>query len=267
MTSSRTALPWAFFVLVLLLTAPFWWIGAGGRRLPFATFLPLSALMTFIPMIAALVLIFRARGMSGAGELLGRSLDFGRIKKIRWVLAALLLMPVAFFLQYGVLRLSGAALPDPQFFPIAEVLVYFLMFFIGAVGEELGWQGYAFGGLRERWNALATGLIIGVIWALWHVIPFVELGRSGDWIVWHCLGMVAMRVIIVWLLVNAGQSVFVAVLFHTMSNMPYGVLSNYGSYYYPFVTVAILTILVTVIVAFWGRATLARFTYPQAYRR
>ena len=78
----RTASPWVFFLLVLLFSVPFWWIGAYGGRLPFATFLPVSALMTFIPMIAALVLVFRARGMSGAGELLGRSLDFGRIKGV-----------------------------------------------------------------------------------------------------------------------------------------------------------------------------------------
>lgn len=49
----------ALFLLLLLLSLPFWWIGAYGGRLPFATFLPVSALMTFIPMIAALALVYR----------------------------------------------------------------------------------------------------------------------------------------------------------------------------------------------------------------
>jgi hypothetical protein len=89
-----------------------------------------------------------------------------------------------------------------------------------------------------------------VIWALWHVIPFLEMGRSASGIVWQSLGMIAMRVIIVRLLVSAGKSVFIAVLFHTMSNMPYRVFSNYGSYYDPMVTALIPCIVVAVILLF-----------------
>ena len=248
----RSASPWVFFLLVLLLSLPFWWIGAYGGRLPFATFLPVSALMTFIPMIAALVLILRDRGMKGAGELLARSLDFGRIKGVGWLLAALIVMPCVFALQYGVLWLSGTALPEAQFFPVGEVSAYLLMFFIGAIGEELGWQGYAFGPLADRYGALESCLVLGVVWALWHVVPFVEMGRSGDWIAWHSLCIVAMRVIIVWLFVNTGQIVFIAVVFHTMSNIPYGILPNYGSYYDPMVTFLILGILAGIVVVLWG---------------
>jgi len=261
MTTPRPALPWAFFLLLLLLSVPFWWFGAYGGRLPFANFLPVSALMTVVPMIAALVLVHRESGATGSAAFLRQALDFGTIKGVGWILAALLLMPAVFVLQYGVLRVSGAALADPQFFPIAEILAFFLMFFVGAIGEELGWQGYAFARLRDRWSALATGLILGVVWALWHVIPFAEMGRSGDWIVWHCLSTVAMRVIIVWLFVNTGQSVFVAVLFHTMSNMPYGVLSNYGSYYDPLVAFLILVTVVGMIAVLWESRSLSRLRW------
>lgn len=146
------------------------------------------------------------------------------------------------------------ALPEAQFFSVAEVSAFILMFFIGAVGEELGWQGYAYGRLRDRWSSLESGVILGVVWALWHVVPFVEMGRSGDWIVWHSLCMVAMRVVIVWLFVNTGQSVFIAVLFHTMSNIPYGILPNYGAYYDPMVSFLILAMAAAIIVALWGPA-------------
>lgn len=59
--------------------------------------------------------------------------------------------------------------------------------------------------------------------------------------------MIAMRVIIGWLFVNSAQSVFVAVLFRTMSNMPYGLVSNHGSHCCPFVTFLILAIIVAAI--------------------
>ena len=57
------------------------------------------------------------------------------------------------------------------------------MFLVGAVGEDMGWQGYDFEGLRDRASALNAALVLGVVWAFWHVIPFALMGRSGDWII------------------------------------------------------------------------------------
>ena len=250
-----------FFLLVILLSIPFYVLGAAGNRLPIATFLPISALMAFIPMIAALILVYRESGARGARQLLASALDYRRIKGVAWVLASLVLMPIMALLEYGVLRVEGRALPDAQFFPVAEIVAFSLMFFIGAVGEEMGWQGYAYAALKNGRSALNAALIIGAIWALWHVIPYAQLGRSTDWIAWQCLGTVTLRVIIVWLFENTGQSVFVAVLFHTMINMPWGLFQNYGSFYDPFVMFVILTLLAGIVVALWGPSTLARFRH------
>ncbi len=253
----RRASPWLFFFFVFVLSIPFYVLGAAGGRLPIATFLPLSAIMAFIPMIAALVLVYRDGGADGAREFLGRTFDYRRIKGTEWLLAALLLMPAVLVLEYGVHRLSGAA-PDVQFFSIAEVLGFSLMFFLGAVGEELGWQGYAFPGLRAQWSALAAALILGAVWALWHVIPYAQMGRSGAWIVWQCLFTIALRVIIVWLFVNAGQSVFIAVLFHLTINIVWGLVPTYGSTYDPFVMFLILAPIAGIVVMVWGPSRLER---------
>ena len=250
-----------FFLLVMLLSIPFYMLGATGNRLPIATFLPISALMAFIPMIAALILVYRQGGLGSAKEFLGRALDYRRIEGVAWVVAALLLMPIMAFLVYGVLRGEGRALPAAQFFPVAGIIAFSLMFFLGAVGEELGWQGYAYPALKQGRSALNAALIIGVIWALWHVIPYAQIGRSAEWIVWQCLGTIALRVIIVWLFVNTGQSVFVAVLFHMMINLPWGLIQNYESFYDPLVMLVILALVAGIVVALWGRSTLARFRH------
>lgn len=258
---SYLASPGFFFLLVMLLSIPFYVLETAGNRLPIATFLPFSALMAFFPMIATLILVTRESGARGARQLLARALDYRRIKGVAWVLAALLLMPVVALLAYGVLRVEGRALPDAQFFLVTEIVAFSLMLFIGAVGEELGWQGYAYAALNSGRSALTAALIIGAIWALWHVIPYAQMGRSTDWIVWQCLGTIALRVIIVWLFVNTGQSVFVAVLFHTMINMPWGLIHNYESFYDPFVMFVILTIVAGIVVALWGPSTLAHFRH------
>ncbi|NIM46330.1 MAG: CPBP family intramembrane metalloprotease, partial [Nitrososphaeria archaeon] len=53
--------------------------------------------------------------------------------------------------------------------------ILFLMFFILAIGEEVGWTGYAFERMEKRWNAFQASLILGIIWAAWHLpIYYVE---------------------------------------------------------------------------------------------
>jgi uncharacterized protein len=220
-----------------------------------------TALMALLPMIAALILVGRESGVSGAKTFLSRALDYRRIKGVGWVLAALLLMPIMFLVAYGVLRLEGRALPDAQFFSVAKIAAFAVMFFVGAIGEELGWQGYAYAGLRNGRSALKAALIIGVVWALWHVIPFLEMGRSVAWTLWQCLGAIALRVIIIWLFESAGQSVFVAVLFHTTINVPWGVFTTFEAYFDPFVLLVILTLVALIVVGLWGPSTLARFRF------
>lgn len=255
-----TASPWAFFLLVFVLSVPFYLLGAAGWRLPGMPILPASALMTFTPMIAALILVYRQRGADGAAALLKRALDFRRLHGAGWYLAAFLFMPAVSVVAFGVLRLTGSAVPLPQIV-FGEALFFFLAFLIGAIGEELGWQGYAYPGLRTSHSALGAALVLGTVWALWHVIPFVQLGRSAVWIVWHSLCAIALRIIIVWLFENTRGSVFVAVLFHTMINLSWALFPMSGSYYDPFVTFVILAFAVGLIVFLWGPATLARSRY------
>ena len=267
--ASYFASPWFYFLLVFTLSIPFYILGAAGGRLPVATFLPMSALMAFLPAVAALGLVYREQGAGGAKAFLGRALDYRRIKGLGWVLAVLLLMPFVFVIAYGVLKLEGRVLPDLHVFSIARIIAFTFMFFFGAIGEELGWQGYAFTGLKNGRSALAAALIIGMMWALWHVIPFAEMGRSVDWIVWQCLGAIAMRIIIVWLCVNTGQSVFIAVLFHMMINMPWGIFTTFESYFDPFVVFVILVLVAGIVVVLWSPDTLGTFgkTFGKTFGR
>lgn len=257
-----TASPSVFFLLVFVLSVPFYLLGAAGGRLPGMPFLPASALMTFVPMIAAFILVYQWRGTDGAAALLKRVVDFLRPKGARWYLAALLFVPAVCVMEFGVLRLTGSVVPVPQI-DFGEALFFFIAFLVGAIGEELGWQGYAYPGLRRRRSALGAALVLGAVWALWHVVPFVQLGRSVDWIFWHSLSAIALRVIIVWLFENTGGRVSVAVLFHAMINLSWALFPVSGSYYDPFVTFVILALAVGFIIFLWTPASLARFRYGQ----
>lgn len=252
-----------FFLLVYLLSAILWLIGfASGWAVPnFPVRLSVSSLMTFVPMCVALGLAWRESGAAGIRVLLERLLDAGGARRLGWYLLALLFMPACMVAEYGMKRLAGEAMPDPRFPPIVAVEL-FVLFLVAAIGEELGWQGYAYERLRARSGALASALILGVIWALWHVVPNLQIGHGAGWILWECLGIVATRVIIVWLYENAGRRLPIAVLFHAMTNVSIFLFPRYGSGYSAFATFALMAPAASIVALLWGPQTLMRFAWP-----
>jgi membrane protease YdiL (CAAX protease family) len=260
--------PWVFFLLVFLLSIPFWVVGPLAERLlpgELPIDLPISSLMIFAPVSAAVVLVRRKEGPDAPKRLLKRALDYKRIKKKAWYVPILFFWPAVMVLQYGLMKLMAVSLPDPQI-PVLMVLVSSVLFFIAALGEEVGWQGYAIGPLRDRWNALTASIILGIVWAAWHIVPLIQATRPPAWIVWQCMGMVATRILIVWLYNNTGKSVFAAILFHAMNNVTTVLLPNYGWHYEPFVALITLAIAAAIVIFLWSPETLARYRYARPGR-
>jgi uncharacterized protein len=257
--ASRSRSPLKFFILVYALTLPFWLIGAvtGLQLLPGV---PVAALAACCPMLAAMILIYRENKTAGVIALLKRSFDFKRIKAEVWYVPILLLMPAVSVLSFGVLRLSGTPVPDPQI-RLLPLLILCIGCFILALTEELGWSGYAIDPMQDRWGALRASLVLGSIWAVWHYVALVQADRSVAWIAWWSLYSVTVRVIIVWLYNNTGQSVFAAALFHMMTNVSWQLFPVNGSFFDPRVTGLILALVVVIIVVFWSPRTLARYRY------
>lgn len=245
----ETLLP--FLMLVFLIALPFWILGAlfGSTSLPIN--LPLSSLSVVAPLTAALILSFQDSGLDGVKTLLRRALDYARIQPKGWYLPLILLMPLIALLSYLTLRLMGGPLPTPEF-PIAPAIIMFAAFFVAAIAEELGWQGYAFERLRSRWNALTAAFMLGIVWAIWHLIPFIQTHHSTLWIAGQCGFSVGLRVVIVWLYNNTGKSVFAAVLVHTMANLSAFLFPNYGSHYDPTITSVFIFAVVGIVVCVGG---------------
>lgn len=245
-----------FFLLVFALSVPFWWIG-GVLGLEFFPGLPVSALMVVCPVLAGGILVYRENRGAGVSALLKRSFDYRRIKAKVWYLPIVLLMPGVMVLAYGLMRMLGLPLPAPEF-PVLAALVMFPVVFAAALGEELGWSGYATDPLQERWDALQAGVLLGLVWALWHLVSLTQAGRAPEWIVWWCLGTVGLRVLTVWIYNNTGKSVFAAALFHAMCNTSRILFPNQGSHYDPRIIGPIVAFAAAVVTVVWGPRTLAR---------
>jgi uncharacterized protein len=262
MTENVTKTCINFFALVLALSIPFWILGFIGpdttKLLPIN--LPISALMTFCPLIAAAILVYRKQKMQGAKQLVKQSLDFKKINNKIWYIPIIFLLPVIALLSYWYVKFMGSLAPLPSL-PLLSICIFFIVYFIGAIGEEVGWSGYITEPLQNKYGALKASIIIGIVWAVWHIIPYYQAHQTTGWIVWQCIGTVFLRIIMVWIFNNAGKSVFAMVLFHAMINISPYLILNYGAHYDPFIFCMLLMIVVIIIIFWWDAKTLARFRY------
>jgi CAAX protease family protein len=237
----------SFFALVFVLSVPFWLLGA-ATRLELVPGLPVTALMALCPLLAASILVYRMRGAYGLIRLLERGVDYRRVARKVWYVPTFCLMPAVMVLAYGLMRLTGSPLPNPHF-SLVTIPVLFLVFLGFALAEELGWSGYATDPLQARWGWVRASLVLGVVWAAWHLLPLLQAHRSSSWIAGWSLGTVANRVILVWIYNHTGRSVFAASLYHTMVNVSWQLFPTQGSHYDPRITGPILAFIAATIIA------------------
>jgi uncharacterized protein len=262
MTNNTTKTYIYFFALVFALSIPFWILGALGpdttKILPIK--LPISALMTFCPLIAAAILIYKKQKKQGVKQLLKLSFDFKKIKNKKWYIPVILLMPAIALLSFGYMKITGGIVPGSQPSPLS-VFIFFFVYFIGAIGEELGWSGFIINPLQIRYGAFNAGIMVGIVWAVWHIIPYIQTHQTATWILWQCIGTIFLRVIMVWIFNNTSKAVFAMVLFHTMINISPYLIPNYGSHYDPFIFAVLQLLTAIVIILLWGTKTLADYKY------
>jgi len=248
----------AFFLLVFALSVPLWLASWADRLI--LPGLPMSAVMVVCPLAAALILVARQGGATGATALLKRSFDHRRIAAQGWYVPIVLLMPALAALAYGVMRTLDMPLPAPHL-RLSLVPGLLLLFFVAGLAEELGWSGYALDPLQNRWGALRASLILGAVGAAWHIVPLLQAGRAPAWIAWWSLWTVATRILHTWLFNNTGKSVFGAALFHAMSNVSWQMFPNQGSHYDPRVSGIIAAAVALVVIATSDRQLRRAATY------
>ncbi len=255
-----------YFGLVLLLSVPFWVLGASSEATVTAA-LSVASLMVVAPFIAAIVLTWHTSGGRSVRGLLTRTVDPRLPRGARWYLPMLLLMPAAVVIEVGLLRSIGRDVPAFEVAPL--VLVGDLvLFWVAATLEEVGWTGYATDRLLAIRGRLLTAVLIGVVWALWHVPAMLEMpgAHTWGWIVLQCLNQVVVRILIVWVYVGSGGSLFAAIGLHALLNVSTMTLFPvYGSNYDPLVANAVLGLVAILVVREWGAS--AQASVQRAIRR
>lgn len=180
----------------------------------------------FGPMLAALIVTGASGGAPALRELVGRILRW-RVG-IKWFLIALLGMPALFGIAVVFLRISGGRWPDVSqhlAYPALGWVGAWLLFVLLALGEEVGWRGFALPGLQKNRSALSATLILGVFWAIWHIPVFFfhpglgqisETGAVGP--IFWVIGILTQAVLYTWLYNSARGSILMVILLHAGLN-------------------------------------------------
>jgi uncharacterized protein len=264
---------------ILALVAPG---GIPGEPEDVARLFPLTLAALFAgPSVAGVVMTALVSGRAGLQELRTRLLRW-RVGAAWWA-AALLTGPV---LVAAVL--FGLSLYSPDFVPgllTMEDKLALLIFGLGwgLVGggllEELGWTGFAVPTLRQRYGALITGLIVGLLWGAWHLLIafWASRGLAGEaslpgfiagFVAFYFVALPAYRVLMVWLYDHT-TSLLLAMLMHAVLSASTIVLqpvSAHGQFTWNVLLGAALWVVVAVV-ATVRPGELSRRPIPPALRQ
>jgi uncharacterized protein len=118
----------------------------------------------------------------------------------------------------------------------------------GPLWEEIAWRAFALRKLQCRYSYLASALIIGVYWGLWHVPLWVLTAtyHTAPFLLMYCVNLVAWSVIFAFLYNRSGQSLPVTILLHsvifTVQNLVFAAVSHGAIYLSPIATALSLCI-------------------------
>jgi membrane protease YdiL (CAAX protease family) len=168
--------------------------------------------------LTAVALTARTEGRPAVNALLSRILrwDVG----VRWYVFAIGYIPALKLLVAVVHRVATGQWPrfgqDPVYLMLAAIIISTWV----QAGEEIGWRGYALPRLSERFGLPMSSIVLGMIWAAWHLPLFFFPGSStlGQSFPLYLLQVTAISVTIAWLYWRTGGSLLLVMLFHAAVN-------------------------------------------------
>jgi len=235
--------------------------GGDVWTLPNAVFLAAGALG--VP-VGGLVMTAREGGARALARLGRRTVDPRRVSPAWWA-ASLFLFPAVTLLAGGIVALvdPGAEALDPAGAaaqwgsPAGFLAAVGFGVLAGPLPEEIGWRGFALHHLQRRWRSLRAGLVVGLLWATWHLpLYFLEgyyaaFGASAPDPAEHAAGVMVSSVLYAWVYNRTGRSVLAVILLHFMQNFSgelLGASTRTDAYVLP-----LLFVLALAVVAVEGR--------------
>jgi len=230
-THPALASPWIYFLATYL------WSGVFGGlailldlSMESALGLVLVLLAAIGPMVTGISFTCLTRDREGRRDYWKRIVSFKRIPA-KWYLVVFLFVPILNglaalidFLAGGTGATWGEAALN-LFSNPASIILSILFATLFPFIEELGWRGYLLDRLQDKYSALVSSLILGVLWSLWHLPMFfirdsyqasLGIGTPAFWLFFA--GIIPLNFAFTWIYNNTNRSTLAVILFHAMVN-------------------------------------------------
>jgi membrane protease YdiL (CAAX protease family) len=227
-------------IFFLLTFALFWLV------VPQANALQVGLIASFAPSAVALLLTALIGGGPALRALAGKL----GVWRVGWVwYAAAVGIPLAASLAVLIASSLLGGAPAAQLGP-APIL--FAIIYVLALGEELGWRGFALPRLLARLPALPVALILGLVHALYHLPLWYAPGFPAPSYSFasFVVASLAFGILWTWLYQHTHGSVLIALLFH-------GSINAAGNVFFGGVPPALLTWLMPLAFGLAALAVLA----------
>ncbi len=149
----------------------------------------------------------------------------------QWYLFILLGVPALILL--GIVFQPGALAHFqslPSRFLVNYLVNFMIVFFAIGLPEEIGWRGFALPRMQPRYGPLRGTLLLGVLWAFWHLLFFLMPDHGGgpgtdpvavlNYFSMFFLLVLAMSILFTWVYNHTRGSVFIAGLLHAAIDTP-----------------------------------------------
>jgi len=218
-----------FVLLVYLLTWIFWLPLVSGSNF----FISKNGLIlagTYMPSIVGIIMTIKYSKKSTESNL------FRSVLKIKIKTKEYLMIFAYFPVMIGLFLIVTQLIGDDFVFyyplKVFPLVFFYILIFQGPLGEEFGWRGFLMSRIMKSYNIFISSFIIGIIWSFWHLPRFFMQG-TFQWqmvekftllptISGYVIYTVLISVLISIVFFRTNESVWAAILFHTIANTTIG---------------------------------------------
>jgi len=223
--------------------------------------------------LAAIILVVVEGRKGGLRELLGRFLIW-RVGIQWWAVALFFTIIPSVAALYLFNLLGGPPVDWSGLPPLYTVVPTFIILTVAAgIGEEFGWRGFLLPRLQTRHNALISSLIVGVIWAIWH-IPLFFIKGTGQYdiqsqggllpaILGYSIFVIFSSIQFTWVFNNTKGSVLLAAVMHGATNAWGGYIDVFRGHFGGILTFVVVSVLVSIIIVLMAGPTNLSRTYKR----
>ena len=265
-----------FLVIAFVFSWMIWGLGvvlsySSDADLPLWIVLPIIIIGAFGPFVGSVWCTYKSGGREEVKTFLKRGI---KIKEIPgWIWMAIFLIPictmlVTIYIVNLVYAEGGLSLTGIFILPFYIILMYLG----GSLQEEYGWRGFALDRLQAKWNALFSSIVLGFIWASWHLPLFYIKGahQQNMHMGLFFISTIMIAIIMTWLHNNSNSNIFVAMTFHSIGNAIIIIAETEGvgraamkaGEMYHVIAQIVIALLIVII---WGPKTLTRSTSSNSH--